>query len=137
MNDRADDHANPGPDQVRIRSLPSDDAQFLGGCSRVVRVSRAQPPPDVHGVAILIGASGEVPSSRSEEDRREKSLQFEREAEQIADALRAALPGGTFDRLLIALLRHRVSQLVVSHERRATPDPCAEDDGRATDGDGR
>lgn len=129
MDDRTDDHANADLDRA---SLP-DDAQFLGGCSRVVRVSRAQPPPDVRGVAILIGASGEIPSSRSEEDHRENSLWFEREAEQIADALRAALPGGTLDHLLVSLLRHRASRLVVSHEHGVETRPRTGSAGRTTD----
>jgi hypothetical protein len=106
----------------RAQGSATEDNRFLDDAI-VVRVTRAQPPPAVRGVAILIGALGEIGSSRSEEDHQEKSTQFEREAAQIAQALCASLPGGTLDRLLIALLQHRASRLIVAQPMPHLPDP--------------
>lgn len=40
---------------------------------------------------------------------------FEKEAEAMAEALHQSLPGGTFDRLLIALLKRKASDLIVPY----------------------
>lgn len=37
------------------------------------------------------------------------------DAKQIADALHASLPGGTFDRLIVLLLERKISHFVVRH----------------------
>lgn len=42
---------------------------------------------------------------------------FEADAQRIADALHAALPGGTLDRLTAELMRRAATRLVVTHRR--------------------
>lgn len=43
---------------------------------------------------------------------------FKMEAERIAGALFASLPGGTIDALLVELMKSKLSLLVVPHERK-------------------
>jgi len=85
--------------------------------AEIVSVARAQPTSPaqvIPDVAILIGGLGEFPSSRSEEEYRGQPARFEQDARAIAQALTSALPGGTLDRLVIALLEHKSSRMIVS-----------------------
>ncbi len=100
-------------DGVPWASVTAVLAAVLPGV-KLVSVSRAQPPPTSGDVAILVGALGEFPSVSTEEDRRSQEARFEREAGEVTDALCAALPGGTLDRVVAELLAHRVSGLVVA-----------------------
>ncbi len=101
-------------DRRECLDVAAGDARFLLD-ARIVRVSRAQPPPDVPDVAILIGRCGEFSRapSGSESGLLDSEARATSEARALACALRSALSAGVLDRLLAELLRQKSSQLVV------------------------
>lgn len=74
-------------------------------------VWKAQPPvkkEPVESVEIIISA--EVPEMNSLQLQDEV---FEKDAILLCDALQNALPGGTFDRLLVEMMKRKVTHFVV------------------------
>lgn len=82
---------------------------------KIVRVRRAQPIVDDEPIdKVTIKIDETMPS----QDTLEESYRnYEEDAEKIADALEASLPGGTFSALLIELLERKKCYLVVPHRR--------------------
>jgi hypothetical protein len=86
---------------------------------KTVSIFKAQPIPRDHVVEDvtirIVDEIADTIGSRSELlehwDQR-----FEREAVKLEAALRAALPGGTYDRLLGEMLKHKASHFTVHHK---------------------
>lgn len=70
-----------------------------------VTISVTELVPDLHGTTI-------------DEDGQIADRFYRAEAQQIAEALCASLPGGTFDRLVVLLLDMKSSQLKVAYPPR-------------------
>lgn len=84
----------------------------------IINVRKAQPihrddGDDVPDTVITIGRlAGTIPR---DEDPALTVTVFDREAKALALALRNALPGGTFDRLIAELLMMKASQFRVNY----------------------
>lgn len=76
-----------------------------------VRIHRAQALGDALPSPTLISIIDDVPQERDEAGRRVFNVDmFVEEAEALADALSAALPGGTLQRLLSSLMRREADR---------------------------
>jgi hypothetical protein len=74
------------------------------------RTLKDSPAPD-----LLIEATREMESDLYDyESLSELAALFQEQAEQIADALCASLPGGTLDRLLGELLKCKASHFIIA-----------------------
>ncbi len=78
----------------------------------LILVHKAQPTGDRQIPKLTLIAEEDVPEPARAIDSIDL---FESDAESIADALIATLPGGTLDRLVVKLLQHQVSLFVVPH----------------------
>lgn len=79
-----------------------------------VRVHRAAAMGDRHVPQCVIRIVAEWPDSH-ESSLDVLSAEFDKEAQELADALIASLPGGTLDRLIGRLLSYKASHFVVSY----------------------
>jgi len=75
------------------------------------RTFRDQPVQDVQ---III--QDEIPDTSNLESTKNNLHQFQFDAENLEIALINALPGGTYDRLLGAMLQRKASQFIVPFE---------------------
>ena len=76
-------------------------------------IYKAQSPTYPDTPDLLIEATQEM-TSGDYKSLNEMQYEFQNQAEQIADALCASLPGGTLDRLLAELLKRKASHFVIA-----------------------
>ena len=77
---------------------------------KVIRVCKAQPAGGKVVPSIVIEIHLELPDS-------EATPKFSADAYNLESALHESLPGGTYDRLLGAMLQRRASSLIRSFEQ--------------------
>jgi hypothetical protein len=65
---------------------------------------------------VEIAISGYWPFS-SKDELSFVDARFEADAQMLFDALRQTLPGGTFDRLLVLMLKDTASHFIVAHSK--------------------
>lgn len=77
----------------------------------IYKAQRTTQSQDVPSVEIVIDE--DVPNFHTTEAADDL---YELQAERLCDALEACLPGGTFDHLLIQLMKRKASRFKVSHK---------------------
>jgi hypothetical protein len=80
----------------------------------ICKAQEVHPSDPVRSVVIQI----ETPVPLQDTDTlRDRVAFFKREARKLERALRGALPGATYDQLLICMLQNHASELVVPYDR--------------------
>jgi hypothetical protein len=86
---------------------------------KTINVCKALPVnpefPTEDATIVITGVPPSLQGTNILEDQEKADTFFRSQSEQIAEALRGSLPGGTFDRLVVRLLDMRSSQLQVAH----------------------
>ena len=88
---------------------------------KTISIFKAQPIPRDHVIeGVMIRIVDEIDSAIDAGTHsallESWDVRFLAEAQKLEAALRSALPGGTYDRLLGEMLKHKASHFVVPHE---------------------
>jgi hypothetical protein len=108
-----DDSSNQSRYTRRFESPYRNRAEFI---LRVARADDIDGRPPVPTLKIVIGRELNPPVAPYETPPITPEKAMERDAKAIASGLRQHLPGGTYDRVLIELMRQRASALHVARD---------------------
>lgn len=82
---------------------------------KTIKICKADPVGDQKIEDVAINISEKLPNFFIKDDWKHKyNMFYEKEAEELFDALINSLPGATIDRLLINLLKHKASLFKVT-----------------------
>ena len=85
---------------------------------KLLRIFKAQDiGPSARTESLTIIMDEHVPDLSTATYRHRLEALYQADADKLADALNNALPGGTWDRLLVAMLKQKVCLLVIPHGR--------------------
>jgi hypothetical protein len=82
--------------------------------ARIVQIEKADPTYKGHQIEDI---EIKIHKSIFFDQMADPTEIFKADAEELFKALRHALPGGTFDRLLVLMLQDTATQFIISHER--------------------